>query len=129
MNHPLQPSSSLESSSSSSPDSTPLMKRSLQLKLAAAGAVLVVVLVAVYLRLSSDIESDTRPKHKDEAGVEKPLELARNILRKDVDLSACRLALRQLNLHLNEADAKQPPALDATRKEELRRQLDLNEGE
>ncbi|MBI1914758.1 MAG: hypothetical protein HYS12_08480, partial [Planctomycetes bacterium] len=104
------------------------MNRPLQLKLAAAGVVLLVVLVAVYLRLS-DIDPDTRPKRKEDGGVEKPLEGARNILRKGADLSSCRLALRQINVHLTDPDAKQPHVLDATRKEELRRQLDLKEDE
>ena len=64
------------------------MNRPLRLTIAAAGAVLVAILVAVYLRLSVDINPDTGPKPKREGGVEKPLELARNILRKDADLSA-----------------------------------------
>ncbi|HKB36705.1 MAG TPA: hypothetical protein VKD72_09640, partial [Gemmataceae bacterium] len=101
--------------------------RSLQLKLAVAGAILVVVLVAIYFRLSSDI--DDGREVNDSGGVEKPLERARNILQKDADLASCRSALQQVNAHLTEPDAKQPPTLSASQTAALRRQLELDEGE
>src|SRR5437763_11240428 len=81
-------------SGSSTPDPWPLMNRSLQLKLAAAGALLVMVLVGVYLFLGANIDPDTPNTGKRNEGVEQPLERARSILRKDADLSACRLALQ-----------------------------------
>ena len=88
--------------------------RSLQLKLAVAGAILVVVLVAIYFRLSSDI--DDGREVNDSGGVEKPLERARNILQKDADLASCRSALQQVNAHLTEPDAKQPSLIELCKK-------------
>jgi uncharacterized membrane protein YkoI len=106
------------------------MNRSLQLKLAAAGALLVAVLVGVYFFLSANIDPHTPTTGKRTEGVEQPLERARNILRKDGDLSACRLALQQVNAHLADPKTQQPPSLSAARQAELRQQqLILDESE
>src|SRR5262245_14278423 len=104
------------------------MNRSLQLKLAAAGAILVVVLVAIYVRLSSDLDASQRVTDSGGNG-KKPLEHARDILLKDSDLASCRLALEHVNSHLTDPKTKQPPPLSASEREALRRKLGLDEGE
>src|SRR5260370_9735201 len=102
------------------------MRSSRTLILAGCGAALVAVVVALSLRLRS---ADPRDPKGVKLPEEKPLDSARTILKQSADLDRCRAALGQVTAHLRLHPDDALPKLDAGRRQALRQQLGLNDGE
>jgi hypothetical protein len=85
------------------------------------------LLVALFLRLQSVDSGSGHSETRKDADLH--LERARAILRDSADLASCRNALQQLNSYLNHNPDIKLPTLSPSTREELRRQLALDERE
>lgn len=91
-----------------------------------AGLLLVgIVGTAVYLRSRGGEGSQRTELEK----TEDPLDQARETLRRTRDLTSCRGALQQVNLHLGQNAANRPKPLASEQRQQLQNLLQLDQGE